>query len=64
MRNNKKESKTKDTRFTRFTPMWATFLVVVSVLDYVNNNGVLKNSYNGVLHLEKIKEMGLCLARV
>ena len=44
--------------------MWAMSLVVVSLLDYVNNNGVLKNSYNGVLHLEKIKEMGLCLARV
>ena len=44
--------------------MWAMSLVVVSLLDYVNNNGVLKNSYNGVLHLEKIKEIGLCLARV
>ena len=64
MRNNKKESKIKDIRFTRFTPMWATSSVVVSLLDYVNNNGVLKNSYNGVLHLEKIKDMVMCLTRV
>ena len=36
MRNNKKQSKKiKDTRFTRFTPMWATPSVVVSLLDYV-----------------------------
>ena len=35
MRNNKKQSKIKDTRFTRFTPMWATSSVVVNLLDYV-----------------------------
>ena len=35
MRNNKKESKNKDIRFMRFTPMWTTFSVVVSLLDYV-----------------------------
>ena len=45
MRNNKKESKIKDTRFTSFTPMWATSSVVVSLLDYVKNNGILKNFY-------------------
>ena len=58
----KAKSKTQDLRGSPqcgLRPRWW-----LACLILWRNNGVLKNSYNDVLHLEKIKKMGLYLARV
>ena len=60
MRNNKKESKIKDTRFMRFTPIWATFLVVVSLLDYVKKQWSSQEILQRSITLGEDKKKWVC----